>query len=124
MKTTTKAIKKAFTISRILMLVGALWIIIYGILTASNVINNNFYGWNTSWQGLVLIGLIYILLPFSTKPGWWSRIWGIFLAIISLIVVIGSFVGKNVDFQSAWTYLNTLPHLLIAIGSIFWIIQG
>lgn len=125
MKTTTKTwMTKQFTISKILMATGALWIIIYGILVATKVIENKIYDWSASWQVLVLIGLFYILVPFSTIPGWWSRIWAIFLTSLSLIIVIGFFVGQGVNYQSIWTYLNPMPHIIMAIGAIFWIIQG
>lgn len=125
MKAGTKNwMKKQFTISKILMAIGALWIIVYGILVASKVIDNKIYGWMASWQILVLIGLFYILIPFSTMPGWWSRIWAIFLTALSLVIVIGFFVGEGVDYKNVWTYLNPLPHILMAIGSIFWILQG
>lgn len=125
MKSNTKTwVKKQFTIAKILMAIGALWIIIYGILVATKVINNKIYGWTASWQILVLIGLFYILIPSSTMPGWWSRIWAILLAALSLIIVIGFFVGKGVNYQDVWTYLNPLPHILMAIGAIFWILQG
>lgn len=125
MKAATKAwMKKQLTISKILMAIGAIWIIIYGILVAAKVIDNRIYGWNASWQVLILIGVFWILVPFSTMPGWWSRIWAILLTALSLIIVIGFFVGEGVDYKSVWTYLNPLPHIVMAVGSIFWILQG
>lgn len=125
MKAATRAwLKKQFTISKILMAIGAIWIIVYGILVAAKVIDNKIYGWNASWQILVLIGIFYILIPFSTMPGWWSRIWAILLAVLSILIIIGFFVGEGVDYKSAWTYLNPIPHIIMAIGAILWIFQG
>lgn len=125
MKAATKTwMKKQLTISKILMAIGAIWIIVYGVLVASKVIDNRIYGWNASWQILILIGAFYILVPFSVMPGWWSRIWAILLAALSLVIVIGFFVGEGVDYKLVWTYLNPLPHILMAVGSIFWILQG
>lgn len=117
-------IAKELTISRSLMSIGALWIIIYGVLVANGIINTIVAGWYTSGTMLILIGLFYILLPFSTKPGWWSRSWAILLAVVSVFTVFSFFVGKHVDLQSIWTYIEALPHLLMTAGAILWIIQS
>ncbi|MGL5268491.1 MAG: hypothetical protein ACRC8P_01830 [Spiroplasma sp.] len=115
---------KQLTTSRALMSVGALWIIIYGILVGIKLTDNVIFGWYTSGPTLILIGLFYILIPFSTKPGLWSRTWAIFLTLISIIMVIGFFINKNPNYQSIWTYLEPMPHILMSIGAILWIIQS
>ncbi len=115
---------KLLTLPKILMLVGAAWIIIFSLLYATGVIKYNFYGWNENGFGLIVFGIIYILIPFSVKPGWWAKLWAIFISLLSLIIVIGLFVGKDVDYKSAWTYVNALPHIIMALGSILWIFNS
>lgn len=115
---------RELTISRTLMAAGALWIIIYGLLVANGIIHTYVNKWYVSGINLILIGLFYILIPFSTKPGWWSRSWAIFLTAISLITLLVLFFGKNLDYQSIWTYFQALPYLLMAAGSILWVIQA
>lgn len=115
---------KLLTLPKILMLIGAVWIIIFSLLYATGVIKYSFYGWNENGVGLIAIGIIYILIPFSIKPGWWSKLWAIFISLLSLIIIIGLFVGKDVDYKSAWTYVNALPHIMMALGSILWIFNS
>lgn len=115
---------KIFSISKILMVAGALWIIIFSILAASKVNDSTLFGWKSSGFGLILIGFFYILIPFSIKPGMWSRIWAIVIAFFSILIVVGFFVGAGTNYGDVWTYLNPLPHILIALGATLWIIQG
>lgn len=115
---------KLLTLPKILMLIGAIWIIVFSLLYATVVINYNFYGWNETGGTLIVMGIIYILIPFSVKPGFWSRLWAVFISFLSVIIVIGLFFGKNVDYKSAWTYINALPHIIMAAGAILWIFNS
>ncbi|BDT04569.1 MULTISPECIES: hypothetical protein [Spiroplasma] len=115
---------KLLTLPKILMLIGAVWIIVFSLLYAAGVITYSFYGWNENGATLVIIGIIYILIPFSVKPGLWSRLWALFISFLSVIIVIGLFVGKDVDYKSTWTYINALPHIIMAFGSILWIFNS
>lgn len=115
---------KLLTLPKILMLIGAIWIIVFSLLYATKVITYNFYGWNEHWPTLIIISIIYILIPFSVKPGLWSKLWALFISLLSVIMVIGLFVGKNVDYQSVWPYVNALPHIIMAFGSLLWIFNS
>lgn len=115
---------KLLTLPKILMLIGAIWIIIFSLLYATGVINYNFYGWSETGGTLIIIGIIYILIPFSVKPGLWSRLWAFLISLLSLVIVIGLFVGKNVDYKTAWTYINALPHIIMALGAVLWVFNS
>jgi len=113
---------KLLTLPKILMLIGAAWIIIFNLLYATNVISNyNFYGWKENGIGLVFTGITYILIPFSVKSGTWSKIWALLITALSIMIMIGLLVGSNVDYKAVLTYINILPHIIMAIGALLWI---
>jgi len=115
---------KLLTLPKILMLIGASWIIIFSLLYMNQVINYNFYGWKESGTYLIFIGIIYILIPFAIKPGIWEKLWAILISVISVLIVMGLLIGPNVDYKSSWTYINALPHILMMIGSFLLIIKS
>ncbi|MBW1242590.1 MAG: hypothetical protein EIB84_07600, partial [Spiroplasma poulsonii] len=109
--------------SKILMFIGATWIIIIGILFAAGVpAKTLIYGWDTSWPVLLILGVLYILISLSVKPGFWSLLWALAITGLAVIFLIGFFV--NADYQSPWTYLGYLgviPNLFIGVGALGWI---
>lgn len=115
---------KLLTLPKILMLIGSVWIIIFSLLYATKVTTYNFYGWKENGATLILLGIMYIIIPFSVKPGLWSKLWALVIAFISILIVIGLFVGSNVDYKATWTYINALPHIIIALGAILWIFNS
>lgn len=115
---------KLLTLPKILMLIGATWIIIFSLLYINNIINYNFYGWKESGATLIFLGIFYILIPFSIKPGLWSKLWALMIAFISILTIIGIFLGKNVDYKAIWTYVNALPHIIMTLGAVSWIFNS
>ncbi|WP_375317919.1 hypothetical protein [Spiroplasma endosymbiont of Virgichneumon dumeticola] len=115
---------KLLTLPKILMLIGSAWIIIFSLLYISKVTTYNFYGWKENGATLILLGIMYIIIPFSVKPGLWSKLWALVIAFISILIVIGIFVGTGVDYRSPWTYVNDLPHIIMALGAVLWIFNS
>ncbi|AGM26538.1 hypothetical protein SSYRP_v1c09510 [Spiroplasma syrphidicola EA-1] len=117
---------KTFTWPKILMLIGAAWIILIGILSAAGVaVSLSIYGWGNDnvsvlWPLLLVLGILYILVPFSVKPGIWSFIWGSVITGLAVIFLIGFFVSA--DYKSVWTYLGAIPNLLIGVGALGWVL--
>lgn len=62
-------------IPKILMMIGAIWIMVFAVAIAINKDENAgvMYGLKISWPLLLFLGLvyIYILIPFSVKVGVW-----------------------------------------------------
>ncbi|MFJ1522685.1 hypothetical protein [Spiroplasma sp. ald] len=111
---------KTLTWPKILMFIGAAWIIIIGILFAAGVpTKTSIYGWDTSWPVLLLLGILYILVPLSVKPGFWSLLWALAITGLAVIFLVGFFV--KADYQLPWTYLGAIPNLFIGVGALRWI---
>lgn len=104
---------------KLLMGIGAVWIMIYAVAIAIKKENVGImYGLQITWPLLLLLGLTYILIPFSVKVGMWSLIWAILIGAISVLLLIGSLT--KVDYKSAWTYLGAAPYAFLALGSVLW----
>lgn len=112
-----------FTISKILMVGSAIWIIVMGFLATVHINNVELFGYKIARFDLIIIGFFYIFIPFSVKPGMWARFWAIGIAVISVLNII-SFISTGNDFLQYWTYVNIVPHILLTLGAILWIIQG
>ncbi|WP_215825826.1 hypothetical protein [Spiroplasma endosymbiont of 'Nebria riversi'] len=64
-------------ILKILMMIGAIWIMVFAVAIAISKDENAgvMYGLKISWPLLLFLGLVYILIPFSVKVGIWSLVW-------------------------------------------------
>lgn len=107
-------------IPKILMMIGAIWIMVFAVAIAISKDENAavMYGLKISWPLLLFLGLVYILIPFSVKVGIWSLVWGALIATLSIIILIGSLI--DVDYKSIWTYFGAAPYAFLAVGSVLW----
>jgi len=104
--------------SKGLMIIGAAWIIIFSILYMNEIISYNFYGWRGDSLYLIILGVICILVPFSVKTGIWEKLWAVLIGGFSALIIMGIFIGHNVDYKAVLTYINVLPHMIIIAGAI------
>lgn len=121
-----KKIKIKLTFEKILIIIGALLFSISGLLYAINVVNYNFFGTQEHGGWFILIGIMYILVTFSIKvsPGIWVKLWCMIFILISIIIIFGLFIGKNVNYKDAWLYISIIPHMILISGSVIWIIKS
>lgn len=119
-----KSIKNQLTIGKVLIVLGGIWLIVYSILAAAKVYSPEHYGWILTWEVMLTIGILYLILPYSIKPDLWTRIWSIAVSVISILAIVYCFTRDGLDYNLVWTYLNPLPHFVIIIGAVFWFIQG
>lgn len=119
-----KSIKNQLTVGKILIVLGGIWIIIYSILAVAKVYSPAHYGWILSWEVMLTLGILYLILPYSVKPDIWTRIWSIAVCALSVLAIVFCFTREGLDYNLVWTYLNPLPHFIIIIGTVFWFIQG
>lgn len=119
-------IQISLTLEKILILIGAVLFSFFGLLYSINFISYNFFGLQESGFWLILIGIMYILATFSTKvvPGIWVKIWSILFIIISTVIILGLFIGKNVDYGNPWLYISIIPHIILILGSVIWILKS
>lgn len=119
-----KSIKNQLTVGKILIIIGGIWILIYGILSAANAYKPEHYGWILDWKIMITLGILYVIAPYSVKPDIWTRIWAIAVCTLSVLAIVYCFTRSGLDYNLVWTYLNPLPHFIIVIGTVFWFIQG
>ncbi|WP_342276284.1 hypothetical protein [Spiroplasma endosymbiont of Nebria brevicollis] len=121
-----KKIQVSLTLEKILILIGAVLFSFFGLLYSINFINYNFFGLQESGVWFILIGIMYILATFSTKvsPGIWVKVWSILFIIISTIILLGLFIGKNVNYGYPWLYISIIPHIILILGSVMWILKS
>lgn len=116
----TKKRKIGIMFPKTLIIIGAAWMmgfsIVIAIRTESKV--GTLFGLPTTWPLLLLVGIMYLLVPFSVRTGHWATIWGCFIVAVSIFCLIGTFLYAA-D-KGIWTYVGAVSYVFLIAGSALW----
>lgn len=107
---------------KITLILASVIIVIGSILTSCNVIaGQEIEKCKIGWPIAIIIALLYSIIPFSVKSGMWTNFWIMLFACLGCYFTM-AIILQTQSYKIAQFYFLLLPHLLIIIAVISWLV--
>lgn len=87
----------------------------------------SFEGVLLQWDSLIIVSLVlillYVVVPLSTKKGIWSLVWALVLSNLTITLVILLIIVESLRMYHPIFFLYLIPFLVILFGTICWAIN-
>lgn len=87
----------------------------------------NYEGILLNWTSLIVVSLIliilYVIVPLSTRKGIWSLVWALILACLTIILFVLLIIVEKLRINHPIFFLYLVPFVVMFFGTICWAIN-